>query len=219
MSKPPGLRWGVIGPGRAGRARAAAIQADPRAELVWSAKELRGGVDAVAVCSPDRTHPEYVQRGLDAGLHVLCEFPVCRRAEQARAWFQTGRLHVEHIEVLDAATPVRQDATMFFRGADRESFSLYHRNVARLHRVVAACGWPRVVERDRLLYDGFTVTQDFGVGPRQTRWVVPLQRGPNLFLRDQLAATARFLDGAPPYVSDEQVVGVLDLAERLQAVS
>lgn len=219
MSSPPGLRWGVIGPGRAGRARATAIQADPRAELVWSAKELRGGVDAVAVCSPDLTHPAYVQRALDAGLYVLCEFPVCRQAEQARAWFQTGRLHVEHIEVLDAATPVRQDATMFFRGADRESFSPYHRNVARLHRVVAACGWPRGVERDRLLYEGFTVTLDFGVGPRQTQWVVPLHRGRDLFLRDQLAATARFLDGTSPYIRDEQVIRVLELAERLQSVS
>ena len=110
------------------------------------------------------------------------------------------------------------------RELDRMGFEIgnhtqHHRNVARLHRVVAACGWPRGVERDRLLYDGFTVTLDFGVGPRQTRWVVPLQRGPDLFLRDQLAATARFLDGTPSYVSDEQVVGVLDLAERLQAVS
>ena len=37
----------------------------------------------------------------------------------------------------------------------------------------------------------------------------------SLFVSDQRAATARILDGAPPYVSDERVLHVLDVVERL----
>ncbi len=39
-----------------------------------------------------------------------------------------------------------------------------------------------------------------------------------LFLQDQLRASARILDGALPYVTDERVVEVLQLADRLMAV-
>lgn len=42
------------------------------------------------------------------------------------------------------------------------------------------------------------------------------QRG--LFAQDQLHATARILDGALPYVTEERVVEVLQLADRLMAV-
>jgi len=45
---------------------------------------------------------------------------------------------------------------------------------------------------------------------------VSLPRSPlGLFVQDQLAATARILDGARPYVTDERVVAVLALADAL----
>jgi hypothetical protein len=40
--------------------------------------------------------------------------------------------------------------------------------------------------------------------------------GPSsLFVRDQHVATARILDGAEPYVSEERILHVLDVAERI----
>ena len=61
------VRWGVLGVGRAGRARAKALRSDPRATLVggWrgdpesvgltafqSFEDMLQHVDAVAICSP-----------------------------------------------------------------------------------------------------------------------------------------------------------------------
>lgn len=47
---------------------------------------------------------------------------------------------------------------------------------------------------------------------------VDLPEGPGLFLQDQLAATARILDGSPIYIDEQRIVDVLDLADRLHAV-
>lgn len=167
------LRWGIIGLGRAGRARARAIQADPRATLVTafrgnpaefgvpaaeSPEDVFAQVDAVAICSPDHTHPRLVQRALEAGKHVVCEFPLAGSAQVARGLYRLADerdrvLHVEHIELL---TPdarwmracVRPEhiraGAIRFRGPLRpEVFSMAHANVARLHRLVDVAGEPR----------------------------------------------------------------------------
>lgn len=170
------LKWGVIGVGRAGRARAAAIRIDERAELIlgWggnpggveleeaeSLEALLSAVDAVAVCSPDTVHAEQVEQALRAGCHVLCEFPLAGTEEVAERLFaqadQAGLvLHVAHIELLTpTARWIRGYAagrgffggTLRFTGAIREkTHSLAHANVARLHRVVDALGMPVSVE-------------------------------------------------------------------------
>lgn len=50
---------------------------------------LNSGINAVAVCSPDRTHADYVIAALESGKHVVCEKPLadsvqdCRRILQA----------------------------------------------------------------------------------------------------------------------------------------
>ncbi|GHV03111.1 dehydrogenase [Clostridia bacterium] len=41
-------------------------------------------VDAVSVCSPNRTHREYTAAALRAGKHVLCEKPMAASAAEAR---------------------------------------------------------------------------------------------------------------------------------------
>jgi hypothetical protein len=167
------VRWGVLGLGRAGRARARAIAADEQSELVcaWrgdatdltveqvdSADAVFERVDAVAVCTPDHTHPRLVRRALEAGKHVVCEFPLAGSARVARELFhladeQEKVLHVEHIELL---TPVARwmrahvrprdicAGSVRFRSTVRpEVFSVAHANVARLHRIIDVAGEPR----------------------------------------------------------------------------
>ncbi|MCB9745923.1 MAG: Gfo/Idh/MocA family oxidoreductase [Alphaproteobacteria bacterium] len=117
------LRWGVLGYGRAGRARARAILDDPRCALVgaWRGAPEPDGVprfdtpaalmaacDAVAVCTPNGLHAAGVRAALERGLHVVVEFPLAGSAQEARRLLELadarGRvLHVEHIELLDGA--------------------------------------------------------------------------------------------------------------------
>src|SRR5947209_17145764 len=51
-----------------------------------SAEELvnHPGLDAVFVVSPHTLHYEHARLALERGLHVLCEKPMCTRAEHAR---------------------------------------------------------------------------------------------------------------------------------------
>ncbi len=52
---------------------------------------MASGVNAVAVCSPDSTHADYVVAAIEAGMHVVCEKPLtdsldgCRRILTAEA--------------------------------------------------------------------------------------------------------------------------------------
>ena len=48
-------------------------------------RELCAAVDAVVVASPDALHREHVEAALDAGRAVLCEKPLTRTEEEARA--------------------------------------------------------------------------------------------------------------------------------------
>lgn len=268
----PPLRWGVLGVGRAGRARARAIQQDPRAVLLaghrgepaavdipeWPEARILAQCDAVAVCSPSPLHPQQVQAALHADCHVVCEFPVAASADQARALMALaaaqGRvLHTEHIELLGGvsrvlATQALQPTSGLLRFQSGPCHgSVVHANIARLHRAVHALGWPeghRVELRTpshfigALRYPwgelGLNFQHAAGLkrgthmvlaGPQT--WVqedrslhrngepVALPAGPGLFLQDQLAASARILDGTPPYVSDARILGVLELADAL----
>jgi len=170
------LRWGLIGLGRAGRARARAILEDDRCELVCayrgdpaalgveaadSVDALLEAVDAVAVCSPDHTHPRLVQRALEAGRHVVCEFPLAGSALKARRLYALAEevdrvLHVEHIELLTPAArwlrahvrpgQIAAGAVRFQGPLRTEVFSVAHANLARLHRLFDVAGEPRRFE-------------------------------------------------------------------------
>jgi biliverdin reductase len=170
------LRWGVLGVGRAGRARIDAIRADPRCELIGAWRgDLTGAdvrafdsivdmlqyVDAVAICSPDIYHADQVHTCLDAHRHVVCEFPLACSAHEASNLYALALakdrvLHVEHIELLTpAAKWIREQSegrtlvggtVRFTGGARSQTVSPAHANVARLHRILDAVGMPDAVE-------------------------------------------------------------------------
>lgn len=161
------LRWGVVGVGRAGRARARAIQADHRSELVavahgrfasefpvpnLSVAELVERVDALAVCSPTEHHTEHVRSALEAGCHAVVEFPLAESSSVAESLFLSAEtkgllLHVEHIELLLPAFkalgerlsgPFGATLRMTKRGSGEESFdAMFGALVARLHNLHA----------------------------------------------------------------------------------
>jgi hypothetical protein len=80
------VRWGVLGQGRAGRARAEAIRATEGALLVghWSRRDERSPSEAIRAAAPevlvvateDGAHAEGVAWGLAAGADVLVEYPL-----------------------------------------------------------------------------------------------------------------------------------------------
>ena len=115
------LAVAVVGPGRAGRARIAALEAHPDTRVVAivarsgspSLAEVLAdpGVDAVVVCTPNHGHPAQVEAALRAGKHVAVEYPLAPDPGRARGLFELARnservLHAEHIELL---SPVQAD--------------------------------------------------------------------------------------------------------------
>lgn len=282
MAATDSLSWAVIGVGVAGRARTAAILKDPRAKLaaVWRGRyAAEAGVpvaadldaalaaaDAVAIASPTEAHAGQVRAALDAGKHVVVEFPLAPTAAEAASLFALaatrGRvLHVEHVELLDAPCQTLQAhvhpdlvesiEVAFERPGPEEvgAAELALGNVARLHRVTAIGGPVASIERvevadgrmlaELLLVSGAPVRCTFRQSPyfaRRTtlsattptgRWeqendVLSRDGTPqtllgvgSLFLRDQRRATARILDGAPPYVTDGRILHVLDVVGLL----
>ena len=275
------LRWGVVGVGVAGKARARAIADDPRAVGVCGLRgdpaavglrrvdaldALIAEVDVVAVCSPDPTHPAVVRAALEAGRHVVCEYPLAPTAREARALFALAadnglRLHVEHIELL---TPQARHLRMVCRpdqlrgGALRwvgpprgDQPRLPHANLARLHRLVDTIGLPRRIDVQRAEADAYMATLRFDNGAtvelslqaaagarrhleltlvmesgvalqvdQTLLWrggpVSPPPQPLGLFAQDQRAASALILDDAPPYVNEERVVALLELADNLE---
>jgi UDP-N-acetylglucosamine 3-dehydrogenase len=67
-------------------------------------RALFEAVDAVVVCSENRKHPSDSIAALEAGVHVLCEKPICTTIEDARAMIQASE---EAARQLRIAFPVR----------------------------------------------------------------------------------------------------------------
>lgn len=110
-------RWGVVGLGRAGQARLAAIAARPALALAGTVGRRGGGtttldalcadptVDGVIVCSENAHHFAAARQALGAGKHVVVEFPLAASAAEAEALYAlaatAGRvLHCELIGLL-----------------------------------------------------------------------------------------------------------------------
>jgi len=98
------LKVGIIGLGNAGFSHFRWFQKNSRAELVSvytlsdiniqnnfrlrkisfaeSPEELIGKVDAVSICSPDKTHFKYIKMAIEMGKHVLVEKPMVVKREE-----------------------------------------------------------------------------------------------------------------------------------------
>ena len=107
------IRFGLIGCGEIGRLRAAALaeaslpltavsdidrqraerEAAPRGAAVeadWRSLIGRADVDAVIVSTPPSLHAEMCIAALNASKHVLCEKPLARNPEEARAMIEAA---------------------------------------------------------------------------------------------------------------------------------
>ncbi len=108
----------VVGAGRAGRARIAAIEASPELALIgvvhrapeagqpsFDAVLESPEVDALVLCTPNALHFEQAERALQQNKHVLVEFPLAENRSQAAQLFELARgrgrvIHVGHIELI-----------------------------------------------------------------------------------------------------------------------
>ncbi|PZV18553.1 MAG: glycosyl transferase family 2 [Leptolyngbya sp.] len=123
------MRVGLIGTGHAAKLRADALQGEPRADLVvvagqdleraqafsqpygaiacdsWQDLIARSDVDLVMIATINRDHGAIAQAALNAGKHVVVEYPLALDVAEAEAAIALAKakqklLHVEHIELL-----------------------------------------------------------------------------------------------------------------------
>ncbi len=129
-----GIRVGLVGTGYAATARAKALLADRRSHLVsissgsgssssaeraielaaqygakaiahWRQLVAESAVDLVIICTVSALHGEIVEAALQAGKHVVVEYPLSLQLAQAEQLVKLAAqkqllLHVEHIELL-----------------------------------------------------------------------------------------------------------------------
>jgi len=129
-----GIRVGLLGTGYAATARAKALSADRRSQLIsvssgsdssdganraaeiaeqygakavayWQQLVAENAVDLVIICTVSALHGEMVEAALQAGKHVVVEYPLSLQLAQAEQLVKLAAqkrllLHVEHIELL-----------------------------------------------------------------------------------------------------------------------
>jgi biliverdin reductase len=123
------FRVGLVGTGYAAKLRADTLQTDDRSHLVavvghdpattaafsqtyeaealptWEALVARPDIDLVIIATVNRDHGTIAQAALDAGKHVVVEYPLSLDVAEAAALIALAKtknllLHVEHIELL-----------------------------------------------------------------------------------------------------------------------
>ena len=123
------IRAGIVGTGFAAERRAEALQADTRSQLVavsghtlektqefarnydaevidsWTDLVLHPEVDLVVICTINLDHGMIVRAALNAGKHVVVEYPLSLDPKEAESLIALAEaksklLHVEHIELL-----------------------------------------------------------------------------------------------------------------------
>jgi biliverdin reductase len=134
------VKLGIIGAGRAGRARMRAIKERPDLELSGIASTqddvrthtmedlIASDVDGILVCTINSAHASQVSAALAAGKHVLCEYPLALSHDDAVGLFDQAEregkvLHVEHIELLSGSQMALRKAA---QGLGRPVEGVYH---------------------------------------------------------------------------------------------
>lgn len=115
------IRIALCGLGSAGRSRLKALDAvegaalagvvSRRAEvstLSWSDALQDPSIQAIAISTENTDHAARAKDALRAGKHVLCDYPLAFKADEAKSLFQLAAqqkrvLHVEHIGLLTQA--------------------------------------------------------------------------------------------------------------------
>jgi predicted dehydrogenase len=125
------IRLAVVGAGRAGQARIRAIKEHRDGLLVavvhrgvpprFPEMLMETSIDAVIICTPNALHVPMAVAALEAGKHVLVEFPLAPGPDAARELIalaiQKKRvLHTEHIELL---SPSQRAQRQRLRGLGR----------------------------------------------------------------------------------------------------
>lgn len=85
-------------------------------------------VDAVVVCLPNHLHAEHAQKALDAGRHVLVEYPLC----------------LSHAHANDLQRAAERNGRVLMTGntiIHEEMFRYVQQHLARLGRIVSAASW------------------------------------------------------------------------------
>lgn len=98
--------------GRAARARCAALEAHPDVALRRKVSRRRGlghgtwrealddpEIHCVAVCTENADHPQRVEASLEAGKHVLVEYPLAPTAAEAVRLYQLAATKGRHLHV------------------------------------------------------------------------------------------------------------------------
>lgn len=87
----PGVEMGVISAARYDHAASLALHMGCEAEEGWESVVARDDLDIVIVCTPPHLHAEITMAALESGKHVLCEKPLARTVEEARAMQEAAR--------------------------------------------------------------------------------------------------------------------------------
>jgi biliverdin reductase len=87
------------------KAQAIAAEFGMRAYEFWSQLVIQPDIDLVIVATINRDHGAVVAQALNAGKHVIVEYPLCLAIAEATALVELARhknlmLHIEHIELL-----------------------------------------------------------------------------------------------------------------------
>src|SRR5204863_3385668 len=76
------------------------------------------GIDAIDICTPNFLHAPMATAALEAGKHVLCERPLARSADEARAMVKAAR-KADRVLMCSVAHRFRADAQLLRRFVDK----------------------------------------------------------------------------------------------------
>jgi predicted dehydrogenase len=164
---------------RAAAQRYASEQGIPRAHGDYDALLADPEVDVVYIPLPNGLHPEWTERALRAGKHVLCEKPLSRRAQDVERAFdlaeREGRLLMEGF---------------MYR---------HHPQTSRLTELIAS----GAVGRPRMIRAAFSFLADSA----DVRLTPELDGGALMDVGCYCVNAARLIGGEPLRVSAEQAIG------------